>query len=212
MSRTIKRLVDLVVAAAGLVLLFPLMAIIAAVVVITMGRPVFFKQTRPGRYGRPFTIVKFRTMAATSDSHGKLLADGQRLTPIGRLLRRFSLDEIPQLWNVLKGNMSLVGPRPLLMQYLERYTAEQARRHEVPPGITGWTQINGRNALTWEQKFSLDTWYVDHWSLALDARILAITVCKVFTGEGLKREGYDTMPEFMGATSHNAERGEPAAN
>jgi sugar transferase EpsL len=198
MSRIIKRLVDFIVAAVGLSLLGPVLAIVAALVLISMGRPVFFRQIRPGLHGRPFKIVKFRTMTMATGADGKLLPDEQRLTSVGRMLRRFSLDEIPQLWNVLTGDMSLVGPRPLLIQYLERYTPEQARRHEVPPGITGWTQVNGRNALTWEQKFALDTWYVDHWNLCLDGRILAVTIRKVITGEGLARQGYETMPEFMG--------------
>ena len=168
-----------------------------------MGSPVFFRQTRPGYLGRPFTVVKFRTM--TTGEGG----DDVRLTRLGRLLRKTSLDEIPQLWNVLRGELSLVGPRPLLMQYLERYTPEQARRHEVLPGMTGWAQINGRNAISWEEKFALDVWYVDHWSLTLDLKILLQTIRKIVRREGISAPGVATMTEFMGSNSNptNENRG-----
>jgi lipopolysaccharide/colanic/teichoic acid biosynthesis glycosyltransferase len=163
-----------------------------------MGWPVFFKQKRPGLKGHPFLLVKFRTMTDERDETGTLLPDGSRLTSLGRFLRATSLDELPQLWNVLRGELSLVGPRPLLMQYLERYTPEQARRHEVLPGITGWAQINGRNAISWEEKFALDIWYVDNWSLKLDALILVRTFLRVLKRDGISREGHATMPEFLG--------------
>jgi lipopolysaccharide/colanic/teichoic acid biosynthesis glycosyltransferase len=168
------------------------MAVAAAAIRIAMGSPVLFCQRRPGLGGRPFTVYKFRTMTAGSGD------DAARLTPLGWLLRATSVDELPQLWNVLRGDMSLVGPRPLLMQYLERYTPEQARRHEVLPGITGWAQINGRNALTHEQRFELDVWYVDHWSLGLDLAILGKTFVRVLSGSGISASGHATMPEFMG--------------
>jgi sugar transferase EpsL len=159
---------------------------------------VFVRQLRPGLHGRPFTLLKFRTMTEARDPAGNLLPDEQRLTRLGRFLRRTSLDELPELINVLKGEMSLVGPRPLLMQYLDRYTPEQARRHEVKPGITGWAQINGRNALTWEEKFKLDVWYVDHRSFRLDLRIILLTVWKVLRQEGISQPGQATMEEFQG--------------
>ena len=161
-----------------------------AAVRVCLGRPVFFRQPRPGLHGRPFALVKFRTMRAGTGS------DAERLTRFGRFLRTTSLDELPELWNVLRGDMSLVGPRPLLMQYLERYTPEQARRHEMKPGITGWAQVNGRNALTWDERFALDVWYVDHWSLALDLRILARTLGAILRRKGITAPGSATMPEF----------------
>ncbi|MFQ5932805.1 MAG: sugar transferase, partial [Nitrospiraceae bacterium] len=170
----------------------------ALAVRIALGTPVLFRQRRPGFLARPFTLYKFRTMADEKDAEGNLLPDVLRLTRLGHFLRSFSLDELPELLNVLKGEMSLVGPRPLLMRYLERYSEEQARRHEVLPGITGWTQINGRNANTWEQKFEYDVWYVDHWSLRLDVKILLITVWKVLTREGISQPGQATAEEFMG--------------
>ncbi|HEY8923416.1 MAG TPA: sugar transferase [Polyangia bacterium] len=188
-----KRLVDVTLAGTALVVTGPVLAVAACAVRATMGRPVLFSQVRPGRGGRPFTVHKLRTMTpGTGD-------DAARLTPLGRLLRAASIDELPQLWNVLRGDMSLVGPRPLLMAYLARYTPEQARRHEVLPGITGWAQIHGRNTLSHEEKFRLDVWYVDNWSLALDARILAATVWRVLSRSGIAAEGHATMPEFMGA-------------
>jgi sugar transferase EpsL len=162
------------------------------------GNPIFFRQKRPGYRGRPFWIYKFRTMTDTYDMQDNLLPDSQRITRVGRFLRSTSLDELPELFNVLRGEMSLVGPRPLLMQYLERYTPQQARRHEVLPGITGWAQVNGRNALTWEEKFDLDVWYVDHWSFGLDLKILLITAVKVLRREGINQPGHTTAEEFIG--------------
>ena len=194
----LKRAFDLSVAAmALLVLAFP-MAVIAVMIKLTSRGHVLFRQRRPGLQGRPFTILKFRTMTKAHDAQGNLLSDGERLTRVGCFLRRTSLDELPELINVLKGEMSLVGPRPLLMQYLARYTPEQNRRHEVKPGITGWAQISGRNALTWEEKFKLDVWYVDHRSFWLDAKILLLTLWKVLQREGINQPGHATMPEFMG--------------
>ena len=163
-----------------------------------LGSPVFFRQTRPGLHGKPFIMVKFRTMTDARDASGALLPDAQRLTPFGRFLRSSSLDELPELWNVLRGEMSLVGPRPLLMEYLPLYSPEQARRHEVRPGITGWAQVNGRNAISWADKFALDVWYVDHRSLWLDVRILWLTVRKVLVREGISAAGEATMPRFEG--------------
>jgi len=189
---TAKRLFDLTLALPGLLALFPVMLIIALCVRMALGPGVLFRQVRPGLHGRPFTILKFRTMRQGEGT------DAERLTPFGRFLRASSLDELPELFNVLAGDMSLVGPRPLLMQYLPRYTREQARRHEVLPGITGWAQINGRNATTWEERFALDVWYVDNRSLALDLRILARTVAAVLRRSGVNAPGSATMPEFMG--------------
>jgi sugar transferase EpsL len=202
--RGFKRALDLVVSVFSLVLLSPLFVAVAVAVRIE-GRPVFFRQRRPGYKGVPFLTVKFRSMRDKRDDQGHLLPDGERITPLGAFLRRSSLDELPQLWNVLRGDMSLVGPRPLLMQYLDRYTPEQARRHSVPPGITGWTQVNGRNDLAWEKKLALDVWYVDHWSLCLDVRILLITMWKVLKGEGIGAQGCATMPEFMGTEATSME-------
>lgn len=196
-----KRLFDIVASLAGLVLLSPLLAVLAIGVRCGMGSPVFFRQSRPGYKGRLFTLYKFRTMRDVAGADGKPLADAERLTPLGRWMRKWSLDELPELFNVLKGDMSLVGPRPLLPQYLRRYTPEQARRHEVTPGVTGWAQINGRNAITWEEKFALDVWYVDNRSFALDVKILAMTAWKVFGQKGISAEGEATMPEFMGTGS-----------
>jgi lipopolysaccharide/colanic/teichoic acid biosynthesis glycosyltransferase len=191
-----KRLFDLVLVVPSLILMAPFMGLIAVLVWISMGRPVFFRQQRPGKGGKPFEMYKFRTMLDKRDGAGTLLPDEARITWIGRLLRSTSLDELPELFNVLKGDMSLVGPRPLLMQYLDRYTPEQARRHEVKPGLTGWAQVNGRNAITWEEKFRLDVWYVDHRSLLLDLKIIAMTVLKVIRREGISEEGRATMSEF----------------
>ena len=203
MSRTarllIKRGLDLVASGLGLVLLGPLLLVMAAAVRVGMGPPVLFRQVRPGLHGQPFTMYKFRTMRAACEAQGRLLPDAQRLTRLGRFLRKTSLDELPELWNVLKGDMSLVGPRPLLMAYLPRYNAEQARRHEVKPGITGWAQVKGRNALDWEDKFALDVWYVDHGNLGLDARILALTLATVLRREGISQAGHATMEEFTGS-------------
>lgn len=193
-----KRAMDLTLTAPGLLLLAPILCVVALLVRLKLGSPVLFRQQRPGLHGKPFWLLKFRTMTDARDAEGNLLPDAQRLTPFGRFLRATSLDEFPELLNVLKGEMSLVGPRPLLMQYLERYTPEQARRHEVRPGITGWAQVNGRNALSWEEKFALDVWYVDHQSLWLDLKILFLTFWKVFRREGISQEGQATMEEFIG--------------
>lgn len=194
-----KRAIDVTVAATVLLVCLPVLGIVALAIAWRMGRPVLFRQQRPGLGGRPFMLYKFRTMADIRDVEGRLLPDAERLTMLGRLLRRTSVDELPQLWNVLRGDMSLVGPRPLLMQYLDRYTPEQSRRHNVKPGITGWAQIHGRNALSWEQKFALDVWYVDHGSLALDVRILAATALKVAGGRGISAASCATMFEFQGS-------------
>jgi lipopolysaccharide/colanic/teichoic acid biosynthesis glycosyltransferase len=193
-------MLDLVLTVPGTLLISPVVAILALVVRMRLGAPVLFRQVRPGLGARPFTLYKFRTMVEARDAAGRPLADESRLTGLGRFLRSFSLDELPELVNVLRGEMSLVGPRPLLTAYLERYTPEQARRHEVLPGITGWAQINGRNALTWEQKFEHDIWYVDHWSLWLDLRILAITMYKTLRREGISQPGQATAEEFWGST------------
>jgi lipopolysaccharide/colanic/teichoic acid biosynthesis glycosyltransferase len=195
----IKRSFDVAVAALVLILGLPLMLAVAASVAINLGRPVLFRQRRPGKHGRPFEMVKFRSMRDAVDASGRPLPDEARLTSFGRLLRASSLDELPELWNVLKGDMSLVGPRPLLMQYLDRYTRRQARRMEVRPGITGWAQVNGRNALSWEERFEMDVWYVDNRSFWLDLRILALTALKVVRRDGVSAAGHATMPEFMGA-------------
>ena len=193
-----KRLLDILVTLPALILLSPLLASLALLVSAKLGTPVLFRQQRPGLNGRPFTIYKFRTMTDARAVNGQLLSDAERLTGFGRFLRSSSLDELPELINVLKGEMSIVGPRPLLMQYLERYTPQQARRHEVRPGITGWAQINGRNAITWEQKFELDVWYVDHVSLRLDVKIIALTVWKTLKREGISQPGQATAEEFRG--------------
>ena len=174
------------------------MALTALLVALSMGTPVLFMQQRPGLCGKPFYIYKFRTMSGATNELGDLLTDDLRLTPLGKFLRRFSLDELPQLFNVLKGELSLVGPRPLLMEYLPRYSPEQARRHEVKPGITGWAQVNGRNAITWDEKFRLDVWYVDNRSFLLDLKILWLTLVKIFDKRDINYEGHATMPEFMG--------------
>lgn len=192
-----KRLIDLTVAAAGLLLLLPLFATIAAAVRLTMGSPILFRQCRPGQDGKAFVLLKFRTMKSpTGDAEE--LPDGDRLTPLGRFLRRASLDELPELVNVLKGEMSLVGPRPLLMEYLPLYNAEEARRHEVRPGITGWAQVNGRNGIGWDEKFKLDIWYVEHRSLRLDLRILWMTLAGVISARGVSHPGHATMERFRG--------------
>lgn len=201
-----KRAFDFVVAGAMLIVLAPLLLALALSVRLALGSPVLFRQTRPGLGGRPFAILKFRTMTDARGADGALLPDGERLTAFGRFLRASSLDELPELLNILRGEMSFVGPRPLLMEYLPLYTAEQARRHEVRPGITGWAQVNGRNAIGWERKFALDVEYVERRSFALDMRILALTVLKVVRGEGIAAAGEATMPRFTGT-----EGGEPRA-
>jgi sugar transferase EpsL len=193
-----KRAFDLALVTVTSPIWLILLVLIATGLRLAEGNPILFRQKRPGRNGDPFTLLKFRTMTESRSPDGALLVDEVRLTGIGRLIRRTSLDELPELINVLRGEMSLVGPRPLLMRYLERYTTRQARRHEVLPGITGWAQVKGRNALTWEEKFDFDVWYVDHVSFWLDLKILGMTVWKVLTGEGLSAEGHATMPEFKG--------------
>lgn len=199
-----KRLFDLLTASTLLVLLLPLFLFVALAVRLGIGHPVLFRQQRPGLYGKPFDFLKFRTMTNTRDGQGRLLPDEMRLTAIGRLLRRLSLDELPQLLNVIKGDMSLVGPRPLLSKYLPLYDAQQARRHEVRPGVTGWAQINGRNALSWEDKFALDVWYVDHRTPQLDLKILWLTLIRVLRREGISADGHATMPEFTGTKDRRA--------
>jgi lipopolysaccharide/colanic/teichoic acid biosynthesis glycosyltransferase len=195
-----KRVLDLSLVIASLPVSLPLLVLLAGAVRVVMGRPVVFRQHRPGRDGRTFVLYKFRTMTDRRGPDGRSLPDSQRLGGIGRFLRSTSLDELPELLNVLRGDMSLVGPRPLLTQYLERYTKEQARRHEVRPGLTGWAQVNGRNAVDWPARFALDVWYVDHHGLWLDLRIIARTVLQVVTRRGINRDGHDTCPEFIGAT------------
>lgn len=198
-ARIVKRICDILGALTGLVILMPLFIIIVIMIRIYMGSPVIFTQTRPGLKGRPFKMYKFRTMNDQRGPDGKLAPDEQRLTTLGKKLRSTSLDELPELINVLKGEMSLVGPRPLLVQYLSRYTPQQARRHEVRPGITGWAQVNGRNAISWEDKFYLDVWYIDNWSLGLDIKIILLTLLSLFKKEGINAEGSATMPEFLGS-------------
>ncbi len=193
-----KRLFDLLLTSLGLVIISPLLLALAVSVRLKHGSPVLFRQKRPGYRSRPFMNIKFRTMTERHDAQGNLLPDTERLTRLGHFLRSSSLDELPELFNVLRGEMSLVGPRPLLMQYLERYTPEQSRRHDVLPGMTGWAQINGRNALTWDEKFRLDVWYVDHWSLWLDIKILLKTFWKVLRREGINQSGHVSAEEFMG--------------
>jgi len=194
----LKRLVDLLVAGGILLLLSPVVAMIALAIRWRLGSPILFEQLRPGLHGKPFRMIKFRTMRAAFDADGRLLPDAERLTPLGRFLRSTSLDELPGLWNVLKGDMSMVGPRPLLMSYIPLYNKEQARRHEVQPGMTGWAQVNGRNALSWDEKFRLDVWYIDNRSLALDLKILFLTVRKVLARDGINAEGEATMSPFTG--------------
>lgn len=196
-----KRLIDIAASASLLLLLAPVMAIVAIAVRLDVGSPVFFRQQRPGLGGKPFNLYKFRTMRAAGAGENGVATDEIRLTSFGRWLRATSIDELPELWNVLRGDMSLVGPRPLLMQYLPLYTAEQMRRHDVRPGLTGWAQVNGRNALGWEDKFRLDLWYVDHQSLRLDAKILAMTAAAILRPHGISHENSATMPEFTGSTS-----------
>jgi sugar transferase EpsL len=204
-----KRLFDLALTIPALILLFPLYGLLTLLVHFRLGPPVLFRQQRPGLHGQPFTIFKFRTMTDACDSQGNLLPDKDRLPPFGQFLRCTSLDELPELINVLKGEMSLVGPRPLLIRYLDRYSPEQMRRHEVKPGITGWAQVNGRNALTWERKFELDVWYVDHQSLWLDLKIITLTGKKIIIREGITFEGYatgDSRYEFLGTAKHERDR------
>jgi lipopolysaccharide/colanic/teichoic acid biosynthesis glycosyltransferase len=199
----LKRLFDILGACLGLTLFSPMLIVVAWQIRRKLGSPVLFQQVRPGCHGQPFKIVKFRTMRDAIDAGGNPLPDAERMTPFGNFLRSASLDELPELWNVLKGEMSLVGPRPLLMEYLPLYTPEQARRHEVRPGVTGWAQINGRNALSWEDKFKLDVWYVDNQSLLLDLKILLLTVKKVFVREGISGVGEVTMSKFAGSAAES---------
>lgn len=196
-----KRLFDLVITVPALILLSPILLLIALAVALKMGKPVFFCQKRPGLNAKIFEMKKFRTMLNANDANGNPLSDEQRLTPFGQKLRSTSLDELPELLNVLRGEMSLVGPRPLLVSYLDRYTPEQARRHEVKPGITGWAQVNGRNSIDWDQKFKLDVWYLENVSLALDIKILLLTLKSVFLRSGIEAEGHATMPEFKPTTN-----------
>ena len=194
----IKRAIDFSLALLGLVLLFPLIVVISIMIIIFIGSPVFFSQQRPGQFGVTFKLIKFRTMRDMQNISGDLEPDAKRMTRFGRFLRSTSLDELPELWNVLKGEMSLVGPRPLLTEYLPLYSAEQARRHEIKPGITGWAQVNGRNAISWEEKFKLDVWYVDNRSLLLDAKILVLSIGKVFSRDGINAKGEATTFKFTG--------------
>lgn len=193
-----KRVFDFVVALLLTILVMPMMLLVALLIIVTMGRPVLFKQQRPGLGGQSFYIYKFRTMTNVRDRNNEELPDKDRLTKTGLILRKYSLDELPQLFNVLKGELSIVGPRPLLMEYMALYTEKQARRHEVPPGITGWAQVNGRNNLSWEERFELDLWYVDNHSFYLDMKIILMTLFKVFRSEGVSQEGHVTMSKFKG--------------
>lgn len=195
---TVKRCFDLVVSISALIIFFPVLVGVAIAIHKKMGGGIFFIQRRPGLHGKPFNIIKFKTMSDAKDEHGNLLPDSERLSRFGKILRSTSLDELPELVNVIFGDMSLVGPRPLLMQYLDRYSSEQARRHDVLPGITGWAQVNGRNAISWADKFKLDVWYVDNHNLLLDIKILYLTVARVFKREGISQPGQATAQEFMG--------------
>jgi sugar transferase EpsL len=195
-----KRVLDLSIVLLSGFLWVPCIVLVAILVRLNLGKPVFFRQIRPGMNARPFELIKFRTMTEIRDEQGNLLPDEQRLTSFARLLRATSLDELPELINVLRGEMSLVGPRPLLMQYLPLYSSRQARRHEVKPGVTGWAQVNGRNAVSWDQKLDMDVWYVEHRSFCLDLKILALTFWKVFTGHGVSAPGHATAPYFTGST------------
>lgn len=207
-THSAKRALDAALAATALLAASPALLAGGIAVRLSMGRPVLFRQQRPGLKGRPFSLLKLRTMHDRWAPDGTPLPDSARLSRVGAFLRATSVDELPQLWNVLKGELSLVGPRPLLMQYLDRYTPTQARRHEVKPGITGWAQVNGRNTLSWEQKFELDVWYVDNWSLWLDIKILALTVLKVFKRDGISNSSHATMPEFKGPSSSTGATGD----
>ena len=202
MSKFFKRLFDIIASASGLIILSPVFLILAYLIRKNLGAPVFFTQERPGKDGKPFKMIKFRSMRDAVDKDGNPLPDSERLTPFGKKLRAASLDELPELWNVLKGDMSLVGPRPLLMSYLPLYNDFQFRRHEMRPGVTGWAQINGRNAISWDEKFAYDIWYIDHFSLWFDMKILFLTIKKVFIKEGISAEGEATMPYFTGNDSN----------
>ncbi|WP_297956923.1 sugar transferase [uncultured Neisseria sp.] len=202
MSKFFKRLFDIVASASGLIFLSPVFLILIYLIRKNLGEPVFFTQERPGKDGKPFKMIKFRSMRDAVDKDGNPLPDSERLTPFGKKLRAASLDELPELWNVLKGDMSLVGPRPLLMSYLPLYNDFQFRRHEMRPGVTGWAQVNGRNAISWDEKFAYDIWYIDHFSLWFDMKILFLTIKKVFIKEGISAEGEATMPYFTGNDSN----------
>jgi len=204
MRHFIKRLFDIISSAAGLIVISPLLVVLAVLVRLKLGSPILFRQQRPGLGGKAFVIYKFRTMTDQRDASGNLLPDEQRLPAFGRFLRSTSFDELPELLNVLKGDMSIVGPRPLMMKYLSRYATEQVRRHEVKPGITGWAQINGRNAISWEDKFKLDVWYVDNWTLWLDVKIILKSIWMVVTKQGITQQGRATMDEFMGTQQKTA--------
>lgn len=194
-----KRIFDLIVASGGLILLSPVLLILVLLIYLRLGKPVLFRQTRPGYRAKLIKVYKFRSMTEAHDGQGNLLPDAERLTSFGKKLRATSLDELPELINIIRGEMSLVGPRPLLTQYLDRYTPEQSRRHEVLPGMTGWAQVNGRNAITWDEKFRLDVWYVDHWSFGLDMKILLLSLWKAIRREGISQPGQATAEEFMGS-------------
>ena len=202
MSKFFKRLFDIIASASGLIILAPVFLILAYLIRKNLGAPMFFTQERPGKDGKPFKMIKFRSMRDAVDKDGNPLPDSERLTPFGKKLRAASLDELPELWNVLKGDMSLVGPRPLLMSYLPLYNDFQFRRHEMRPGVTGWAQVNGRNAISWDEKFAYDIWYIDHFSLWFDMKILFLTIKKVFIKEGISAEGEATMPYFTGNDSN----------
>lgn len=206
----LKRIIDILISAVGLVVLSPVLVILAIIVRIKIGSPVLFRQKRPGLGGKGFVIYKFRTMTNGQDAKGNLLPDAGRLAPFGRFLRETSLDELPELFNVIKGDMSIVGPRPLMMKYLDRYTPEQARRNEVKPGITGWAQVNGRNAVSWQDKFKLDVWYVDNRSLWLDVKIIFKTVWMVVTKQGVTQADRATVDEFMGTQQTDSQTNKPA--
>ena len=206
LNNQIKRIGDLLISFFILAILSPLILIIAICVRVFIGKPVVFMQKRPGYKGKPFDLLKFRSMNDRMNEQGSLMPDEERLTAFGSFLRNYSLDELPEFINVLRGDMSLVGPRPLLMQYLDRYSPEQARRHDVLPGITGWAQVNGRNTLTWQEKFKLDVWYVDNWSLGLDIKILFMTIWKVIKREGINEPGFATSREFMGNKNPNNQK------
>lgn len=208
MNKFFKRLFDIVASASGLIILSPVFLILVYLIRKNLGAPVFFTQERPGKDGKPFKMIKFRSMRDAVDKDGNPLPDSERLTPFGKKLRAASLDELPELWNVLKGDMSLVGPRPLLMSYLPLYNDFQFRRHEMRPGITGWAQVNGRNAISWDEKFAYDIWYIDHFSFWLDMKILFLTVKKVFIKEGISAEGEATMPYFTG-NDDNGQKNKP---
>lgn len=205
MKRGIKRLLDLGLSLLGLVVLSPVLLMTWILVRVKLGSPAIYTQERPGKNGKIFTLYKFRTMTDSVDENGNIKPDEERMTVFGRKLRSTSLDELPELWNIFRGDMSLVGPRPLLVRYLDRYTAEQARRHDVRPGLTGWAQVNGRNAISWEQRFEMDVWYVDNWSLLLDLKIIVKTFATVFKREGISKAGEATMTEFMGSREVSTE-------